>query len=412
MVAVNPTCYHMSASSIAAFKACPQRFRLQYREGLRKVEDTDSQRVGTNWHALHEHYADAMNEWVQPEFSQTSYPDGQEAYALQAVVAVLNERYEKIPSYKTPEEFALERQVLLTSFLGYLWFYQNDPIEFLANELAFNLPLHLPRTGMPLPLGEVQRVGKIDHVIRWQGGVGALERKSTSRAIGADSDYWQKAQKDTQVSMYALAFKDLMASDMTLAGLVAVNERFGNTLYDVWHKPTIKPAMLTQAKTLELISSGGPATYCDQEFQVEYQAAEVSKTGETWVTVDGEPAVIEQGKKGFAIRETVAMFGARLLADIYERPDFYYVRREIARTDAELRQFRQQLFAVYTAQKAFEKNGMWYENESQCRATFTCPYVPVCYGAGADAVCDGKTTPPGFRRIFVDLTVNGESIEE
>jgi hypothetical protein len=31
---------------------------------------------------------------------------------------------------------------------------------------------------------------------------------------------------------------------------------------------------------------------------------------------------------------------------------------------------------------------------------------------GADAVCDGRTTPDGFKRIFVDLTVNGQEIEE
>jgi hypothetical protein len=49
------------------------------------------------------------------------------------------------------------------------------------------------------------------------------------------------------------------------------------------------------------------------------------------VNVDGDvcEVEIEPGKKGFAIRETIAMYGARLLNDIYERPEFYYVRREI-----------------------------------------------------------------------------------
>lgn len=423
MPAVNPSCYHLSASSIASFKACPTRFRLQYREGLRPAEDTDSQRVGTNWHAMHEQYAQALEAWKTDESeSENAERSDQNEYALNAVVTLLNERYANVPSYKTPQEFALERTVLLMSFVGYLWYYQNDPIEFLASELPFELPLHLPKTGLPLPTSEVLRVGKIDHIIRWQGGVGALERKSTSRGIGADSDYWDKAKKDTQVSMYALAFKDMRIfhlqapSTYTLRPLYDAlspdanidsipwfdtSERVGNTLYDVWHKPTIKPSELTQAETKAFIESG---EYCGQNFAVEQIL--------TGITVNGEPAEIKQGKKGFAIRETVDMFGARLLADIYQRPDFYFVRREIARTDIEIRQFRQQLFAVYTAQKAFEKQGMWFENEQQCRATYPCPYILICYGPGADAVCDGKTTPPGFKRIFVDLTVNGQEVEE
>jgi hypothetical protein len=48
----------------------------------------------------------------------------------------------------------------------------------------------------------------------------------------------------------------------------------------------------------------------------------------------------------------------------------------------------------------------------QCRATFACKFIPICYGPGADAVCDGKTTPPGFKRIFVDLTVNGQEVDD
>jgi hypothetical protein len=70
------------------------------------------------------------------------------------------------------------------------------------------------------------------------------------------------------------------------------------------------------------------------------------------------------------------------------------------------------LYAVYQSQKLMAKHGTWFENESQCRATFPCPYIPICYGPGAAAVCDGKTTPPNFKRIFVDLTVNGQEVEE
>ena len=162
--------------------------------------------------------------------------------------------------------------------------------------------------------------------------------------------------------------------------------------------------MLTQKETAEFVASGT------------YTAGRRLTRGRVddkvpCMTVDGVDAPIEKGKKGFAIKETIAMFGARLLADIYERPDFYFRRREIARTDKDLISFRKQLYAVYQTMKNYVATGSWFENEQQCRATYACPFIPICYGPGADNVCDGHTTPQNFKRIFVDLTINGQEPE-
>lgn len=405
MPTTNPQCYHLSASSIQSFKACPQRFRLAYREGLRADRDTDSQRAGTNWHAMHEEYANSIAAWKANRPDDTA--EDRNIAALQAVIDLLNVRYEKVPSWIDSTDWALERQVLLTSFVAYLWYWQNDPVEFIASEVPFNLPLHEPRTGMPLSMKSAQRVGKIDHVIKWHDGIGALERKSTTRSIAPDSDYWQKSSKDTQVSMYALAFSDMSAAGLLPPGIQG-GERFGNTLYDVWHKPTIKPTTLTQAATKVFLDTG---VYMECSFTPVVTLSNIEGTSHL-VSVDGITCEVEMGKKGFAIKETVEMFGARLLQDIYERPDFYFARREIARTQAELREFRKELFAIYSAQSAFSKGNYWFSNESACRATFPCTFIPICYGPGASAVCDGSTTPVGFKRIFVDLTVNGKEVEE
>lgn len=406
----------MSASSIQSFKACPTRFRLAYREGLRVDGDTEAQRYGNAWHGMHEAYANAINE-IRHDSGGEVTPDQDQAkeHALTATVEYLNKRYAEVPNSKTLFEWKLERQILLTSFLGYLWYYQNDPIEFLASELPFELPLHAPRTGLPLLTSEVLRVGKIDHIIKWQSGVGALERKSTSRSISDDSDYWDKAKKDTQVSMYALAFRDLaqFRDGYNWIGNINIGiERYGNTLYDVWHRPTTQPKDLKQDDTAEFIKTG---KYMGSDFKVEVSVTEKTTAPPTYqhgVTVDGEVVEVTEGKKGFAIRESVEMYGARLMQDMYARPEFYFRRREIARTDADLKNFRKQLFSTYQAMKLASKYEAWIENESACRATFPCPYIAVCYGPGADAVCDGKTTPNGYKRIFVDLTVNGEAIDE
>ncbi len=369
MATTNPRVFHQSASSIASFKACPTRYRLSYREGLRTAEDTESQRVGTNWHKIHEVYHEALHQpYALPH-------DPAEQLALQAVVSHLSERYASCPPSKDLKDWALERQILLTCFVGYLWFWQNDPIEVLASEIPFELPLHVPGLGLPLPTTEVMRVGKIDHIVKWHGMVGTIERKSTSRSILPDSDYWEKSQKDTQVSMYALAFRELIATgQLAHLGPLPLQEgesmpNIGSTLYDVWHKPTIKPSMLTQKETAEFITTG---EYCGQKFEVE-QGEDIL----TDLRINGTNAEIEPGKKGFAIRETVEMFGA-----------------------------------VYQTMRQMDKTGHWFENESACRATFPCAYIKICYGPGADAVCDGTTTPDGYKRIFVDLKVNGQSTEE
>jgi len=415
MPETNPRCFHISASAISALKACPQRFRLAYREGLRLTADTDNQRMGTNWHSMHEVYAGARVEQARVELGDRGHEERKEI-ALGEVVEHLNQRYRQMPASKTAKEWALERQILLTSFIGYLWYWQNDPVEVLASEVPFDLPLHAPRTGLPLPLHEVVRVGKFDHIVRWQGMVGCMERKSTSRSIASDSDYWDRAKKDTQVSMYALAFRDLVEFEgndiLSAAGVeFSTDDRPGNTLYDVWHKPTIKPAMLTQKETAEFIQTG---EYCGQKFKVDHWSpveGSIENTDHV-VHVDGNATEVEPGKKGFAIRETVEMFGARLLADIHTRPEFYYARKEIVRTDQEIRKFRCELFNIYEMQRLFDKTGHWYENESQCRATFPCSYIPICFGCGADAVCDGCTTPPGFRRLFVDPVLDAGLITE
>lgn len=419
MTKANPNCYHLSASSIAAFKACPTRFRLGYREGLRKAEDTDALRIGTNWHALHEVY---RNVWAGFDHEEIGTDEQRHELALDAVIAHLNDAYAERLAAKSPDEWETERQILLTSFVAYLWYYSDDAVEYLCQELPFDLPLHMPRTGLPLPLSEVKRVGKIDHIVRWRNVVGPIERKSTSRNIEPGGDYWERSKKDTQVSMYALAIAD-MAQAGQLPAELRHTENIGNTIYDVWRRPTMKPAAMSQADTAAFLDTG---TYHDQEFSVELtmQVVEQVKTLKSGdkiiphdvpetVSVDGVPAEVSISKTYKPVlRETPAMFAARLLADMCERPDHYFQRKEIARTDADLRKFRIELFNIYQSQRLMAKHDTWFENEQQCRATFACPYIPVCYGPGADAVCDGATTPDGFKRIFVDPTVNGQAIDE
>lgn len=398
--------FKLSASSVAAFKACPQRFRLAYREGLRLIEDTESQRVGTNWHSVHEIYRRALNEKGHVPGKVSTINDANRDAAVQAVVNHLNVRYQNIPTSVSKQDWDLERTILFVSFLAYLEYYEADVIEYLANEIPFELPLYGPKTGLPLKETEVLRVGKIDHLIRWRNMVGVLERKSTTRSVDPDSDFWDRSQKDTQVSMYALALRDLDLSEFAIS---TDTDRIGNTLYDVWRRPQIRPKMLSQKDTAAVLET---KSYFGQDFSSDVCWPEPTKPNEGTpsVIINNDSCEVEVGKKGFAIRETVAMFGARLFEDIRSNPTKYFARREIARTDRDLQRFQRDLFNIYQAQKSMDATNGWFENEAQCRATYPCPYIPICYGYGAEAAAQNKDAPSGFKRIFVDLTCNGDQI--
>ena len=360
----------ISASSISAFRKCSTAYRLAYIEGIR------------------------------PAIEAYEKADGDK---MIAAVEYLNERYAECPTHKDLKDWRLEHTTLITCLAGYVWYWTNDPIEVLAVELPFDLPLHMPKSGLPLPTAEVVRTGKIDALVQRGGKIGVLERKTTSRSLDPDSDYWDRWRKDTQISNYCLALRDMKAAGL-LPKNIPLDMPWAGVIVDIFRKPTIGPKMLTQGDTKAFIESGD---YMGEKFAVEV-------TGESpIVRVDGEMADLEMGKKGFAIRETLKMFSARLLMDIQQTPEKYFARREIARTDQELNKFRKDLFVTYQSMKMHDTHDLWVENESSCDAPYRCAYKSICYGAGSEAACDRQApVPAGFKRLaYVDLTVSAKGDE-
>ncbi len=394
--------WRMSASCIGAFKACPTRFRLAYVEGLRTIEDTEGQRVGTNWHKLLEVATlkpedpcicfaarEGLKFLADPECpicaGRGFVPEDE---PLNRGVAWLNAHYDTVPNNIDRVDWAIERATLANALAGWLWKYADDEIDTIKRELAFDLPLRHPKTGRALP--HVRNVGRIDRMFRYRNRFVLGEYKSTTKDISSESSYWERLNLNTQVSHYLCAARDIQQADG--------EPEIAGVLWDAWRRPGIKPAKLTQAETKVLMEDG---IYYDAEFAVVYT------DHVAWV--DGEPAEMYPGKKEgtFAIRETPDMYGARLLTDICENPDRHFARREIARTDDELTAHQWQMYHIYKTMRAMERDSHWWIDESQCEATFYCPYRSICYHH--QDVFDGKTTPPGFRRIFkIETSVTEE----
>jgi hypothetical protein len=381
---------NLSATSIGCFKACPTRYYDRYVLGLVPVEDTDSQRVGTNYHRIHE-IAD-MEPGGVCECQKAGYGDryctlceGTGRFPddpMDAVIRHLNDAYKEPPINKTVEEWEVERIILLYSLIGYKWWYDEGPgpngYENLSTykverlEQKFDLPLKSPITGHPL---RANLRGKIDRVFAAGNNRFVHEYKSTSKSIDPDSTYWGHLTLDTQTRLYTYAAREL---GLGMCGV----------LYDVWHKPTIKPKKLTQAESQRFSESG---EYCGEKFEVEEIPGDAGTINA--LKVNGKTTEYEYGKKEgtFAIRETPEMFGARLLQDITTRPEFYFARREIVHTAQDIEAFQYELMNIYQSIRSMSKHNRFFKNEHQCEATFKCSYIDFCYNninLGPDDVPD------------------------
>ncbi len=396
--------WKMSASLISCFKACAFRCYAKYVLGIIPDTDTDALRTGTNYHRCLE-ILGMKPDTICPECAQKGKKNpecplcnGTDIMCkdmMDAVVTHLNQTYKHVPVYKTREEWLTERAILLYSIAGYNWRYVADNYEVIAEEIKFSLPLRNPTTGRALP--NVTIDGKIDKIVRSPEGLYYIEEhKSTGSELKPDSTYWNNLSLDTQATLYPYAARILQLNgDLEEYGILSGDPLISGVLYDVWHKPGIRPKKLTQADSKKFVETG---EYMGDDYEVETHSGMERETAGcgSCVTVNGEPAEIEPGKKEgtFAIGETPDMFGARLLVDIGERPDFYFARKELARTEADFKRLERQLYGIYKSLRFITSIDGFWQDETQCEATFKCPYIPFCYN---NVEPDLANLPTGFK---------------
>ena len=393
----------LSASSISAFKNCPVRFRNAYVFGIRPIEDKESQRIGSNWHtALEVASLKPGDECPEapchedpgecPICENTNVVPGD---IMGVVSRVLNSVYANIQTNDV-DALEIERVTLLHALAGYRWHYGEQQESVIATEQYFSLPLLNPQTGYPVP--DVFIEGRIDKLIELAKGIAVKEHKSTSKSIDPDSTYWGHLNLDVQTTMYIYAARRMQLDELEHLRqyeLTSLDSPLINTVkYDVYRKPTIRPKKLTQGDSKKFVKDG---MYCGQEFEID-ECYRIEDDG-LEITVNNHPAEVEPGAKEdtFTIRETPDMFGARLLKDITERPEFYFRCIELTRTDAELKTFEQELYDIAQNMQFMIRSGRFYTNEHQCEATFRCDYISQCYNR---EIVDQDHVPDGFESIF------------
>jgi hypothetical protein len=232
-------------------------------------------------------------------------------------------------------------------FAAYGWYWQKQPLEILAAEERF-LVQHA---------GERYQ-GRKDARIRIDGRVGMLERKTTSEGLEGTSSYWDRLRMDTQTGFYAL-------SEETRPAFI---------LYDVVRKPTIIPKRLTKAEVARM------------------QKELAKHGGANYFEILGPDEIEEALSLG---HETPELYGARLTSDIGNRPDFYFARREVHRTNADYRTLIRNVEAEARVIRFAQDSGAIFRNPDACTALGTCEFFGLCSNNVAPA---DDEIPAGFRR--------------
>jgi site-specific DNA-cytosine methylase len=258
---------------------------------------------------------------------------------------------QQCPPWLEADDFATEEETAVALVRGYARRYADDIIcTYLAVELPFDLPIVNPETNAPTPL--FRSGGKIDAIVELPDGrLALMEHKTTGDDISPGSDYWQRLKMDSQISRYYLAAKALGYDVQT-------------TVYDVVRKPGIKPRNISKADRTQ-------ATHEGHYF--------------------GHPLTATCPE-----RETPALYAARLLADLRERPDFYFARMEIPRLEADLDEFRWEQWAIQQTIRQAQRTGRFYRNTGACTSPYRCAYLDVCRGQLGDP---NEDIPAGFRRV-------------
>lgn len=359
----------LSATAIDNFQACNIRWLRSNVQRIRKDVQTTALRRGTSWHKLHELNVNR---------------DDQLAY--------INEAYETVPEGVSRSDWLIERIILMYSIIGFDWYFesQGDEFEIIANELEFEMPLYDAEGN---EIEGVIVVGKIDQILRDKyGNIYVREFKSSSKSL--DDSYWSHLNLDPQVGIYILAINWMKCNGMLKEyGIEPDDSMITKVMYNVWHKPGIGPKFLTQKDSKEFVETG---KYCDVDFEVQCgtQPDHEPETVDE-VYVDGEGAILTPGKKEgtYAIYETPEMFGARLLQDMYERPEFYFQQRELCRTPKEMIKFEQSLINMVHMMNYQLEYDLFYPCDKQCRARFNCSYIPLCEH---NVEVDPENPPEGF----------------
>jgi len=338
----------LTHSQIQTTMTCARKGHLAYGLGIRPATEAQPLRMGRAFHLGWELRAGGLT------------PDN-------AVLGVMAEYDKHQPDNGHLDAWLVEREIVARLLSAYFWYWQNtdDVIKWVASELAFELPVVNPETGRSSRTFTL--AGKIDGVALISGRRVLVEHKTTSSDLDITGDYWRRLRIDSQVSIYYLAA-------MQLGYCVDV------VVYDVVRKPSIRP------RQIPLLDA------CDHKIVRD-------KHGKRIMNNNGTPRQSADTAKGYVLQtrtETPQEYGERLTADIGERPEWYFARREVARTKDDLLDTQYELWQVAKIIHECDKHGRWPRNTQACIGFGKCPYFDLCT---SNYDLNSGVVPEGYVRV-------------
>ena len=349
----------LTNSRMNTAKSCLRREYFAYEVGLRRITVAEYFRFGDSFHI-------GLDAWKQGEEADDAIVKALMAWGKTKRAGMDAEQ---------EESWQVTQEQIARLLSGYFWRWgeMDAEMKVLETEFTFSIPLINPQTGKPSR--NFTLAGKMDGIVKLPDGRTALiEHKTTGESIeDPAADYWALLRCDSQLSIYWQAAKT-KGYDIDTA------------LYDVIRKPTIRPKKLTQAETAKFVSV---MEYYGEKFEV--------KVDGPHVIIDDERRDLDTSGKLPVVHETPRMYGARLTRDIGERPDYYYQRREIGRTQHELDDGLWDAWVTAKIIRDCQRENRWPKNTTQCASRGRCQYTNICFGAGYDPATDN--IPEGYKIV-------------
>lgn len=231
---------------------------------------------------------------------------------------------------KTPEHL-MNVEKARAICCAYSMYYRDDGFETVGIEIPFCLPMYDPETNAQIP--DKFYSGIIDAILRRKGVLYFCDHKT---AVNADWKYFQELKSNPQLTQYLLAAKQ---AGYEVDGFV----------WDVVLKPSISPKKLTKVAKSELETEG---TYC------------------------GYPVSQYNGEE----EETPELYGIRVFVEYTERPEKYFIRQSIKRTDEQLLGFlADTALTIHEESRCRQDPRLFLKNLGACKAYGTlCEYHQLC----------------------------------
>lgn len=355
----------LTNSRMSAFKECPRKHFYLYEAGIRTVKTEPPLRFGSQFHRGLEIYNKTGD--------------------LESAIKTAIQPYQFYPAWIQEDadkaRFDDERTVLIELLAAHVdyWERAGETVVIDRPESVFRVPIRNPITGRESR--NFDAAGQRDGIGLLKGTRRVLvEYKTTSSDIDPESVYWQRLMIDPQISLYFLA-------------TLQEGEAIDGVLYDVTRKPQANIFYRQEIPELD-----------ENALKIIYWKA----TGERVLNKDGSPAQRAPSGQAENVQyltrpETFVEHSARIRADIDARPQWYFQRREITRTPAELEEFQQELWHVAQQIRYSQLHEIHPKNGNICFRYYgsrPCPYWDICTtGRRLEQMSDADIAGAGFERL-------------